>query len=463
VHVSSIWLKNWNDSVAQDDACSEVSALSITPAPSTASLCPEGSSLTLGGNACDTSTAASSPNPLLRAAEQEEVSTNFDEDRVDNFFVENIQGVEVGEVNIEEEEELAVEEEKQDQADDFEISAAFKTPGVGGRQLSATTSSGGLGRSSSGNYSGSSSDASFTALQRRCKRLARERDEARAESFAEASVAVQRGIEIDNLKRAKDMLLQRLETTEMQLMMAMRMDLQGSPSTSKTSNRNTENESAEVLVDEGGAKDGAVEEEISSVGKEDLTATVTTKKKGTDSLTTNTAPAPTPTRAPYGDSEAVVLALVDAKVCLATKEFEIMELQGQLRAKEVYAEALSQHLAAVRAAAEDKALALASPASTTGGRSMRSVWHTPSITPPWSTSSPQNKNAIYNDKQSGRKASPLGNAVNTIFSRSSGTTTPTAAQAAAGPASIDGAAKAPVSDTAPVVHIVAHAETAEIM
>lgn len=40
---------------------------------------------------------------------------------------------------------------------------------------------------------------SVSSLQRRCRRLARERDEARAESFAQASVAVQRGIEIDNL------------------------------------------------------------------------------------------------------------------------------------------------------------------------------------------------------------------------------------------------------------------------
>jgi len=36
-------------------------------------------------------------------------------------------------------------------------------------------------------------------MHRRCKRLARERDEARAEAFAEASAAVQRGIELDNL------------------------------------------------------------------------------------------------------------------------------------------------------------------------------------------------------------------------------------------------------------------------
>jgi len=458
LHVSSIWLKNWDSSAAQDDACSEVSALSITPAPSTASLCPEESSLTLGGNACDSSTAASSPDPLLRAAEQEELSTTFDEGNVDNLFCQNIQGVQAGEVNKEQEEESEVE--GQDQADDFEISAAFKTPGVSGRQISATTSSGGLGRSSSGNYSGSSSDASFTAMQRRCKRLARERDEARAESFAEASVAVQRGIEIDNLKRARDMLLQRLETTEMQLMMAMRMDLQVSPSTSKTSNKNSENENAGGVVDEHGAKEGAAEEEISSDGKKDLTDTTATKKQQAESLTTSTAAAATPNRAPYGDSEAVVLALVDAKVSLATKEFEIMELQGQLRAKEVYVEALSEHLAAVRAAAEDKALALTSPSSTADGRSMRSVWHTPSITPPWSTSPPQNKNAIVNDKQSSKKASsPLSNAVNTIF-RSSGTTTPTAAQAAA---ITEGATKAHISATGPVVHIVAHTQAAEIM
>lgn len=51
---------------------------------------------------------------------------------------------------------------------------------------------------------GASSEAmplgsSSSALMRRCKRLEKQRDEARAEAFAQASVAVQRGIEIENL------------------------------------------------------------------------------------------------------------------------------------------------------------------------------------------------------------------------------------------------------------------------
>jgi hypothetical protein len=439
LNVSSVWLRNWNGST--DDACSEISALSITPAPSTASLCPEESSLTLGGYACDTDTAASSPNPLLKAGEQEEMSTR-----------ENNQGVIVGEVY--EEEEVAEEEERREDqgtAEDFEISAAFKTPGVGGRQIS-TTSSGGIGRSNSGVSTGSSSDASFTALQRRCRRLARERDEARAESFAEASVAVQRGIEIENLKRAKDMLLQRLETTEMQLMMAMRMDLQGSPSTSKNSGDSAAKVEEKETVEQ--EEISSVEEAAAAAGASSSTITTTSKKKQKDVSVSTT---PLQAVAPYGDSEAVVLALVDAKVSLATKEFEIMELQGQLRAKEVYCESLTEHLAAVRLQAEERAIALASPSTT--GRSLRSVWHTPSITPPWSTSSPKNTTADItatinpSNPSTSKRASPLGTAVNTMFNRS-GNTTPTAAAAAAATTK---------HYSAPVVHIVAHAEAVETM
>ncbi len=453
--VSSLWLKDWSGSAAHDDACSEISALSITPAPSTASLCPEESSLTLSGYACDTSTAASSPNPILKAGEQEEVNTTDYKNEIDNpvFEVnadENAQGMVVGEVNEDNEAAEEEEEEREDQgtAEDFEISAAFKTPGFSGRQTS-NASSAGLGRSSSGVSTGSS-DGSFSALQRRCRRLARERDEARAESFAEASVAVQRGIEIENLKRAKDMLLQRLETTEMQLMMAMRMDLQGSPSVSKTNSRNTE--SAGGVVDETSGKERVEEEEISSGETHSpaaATVATTTKKKHKEVVAT-------PAAAPYGDSEAVVLALVDAKVSLATKEFEIMELQGQLRAKEAHVEALSQHLAAVRVAAEERAVALASTPTTGGGRSMRSVWHTPSITPPWSSSPKNAENIVANAAiSSSKRASPLGTAVNTMFSNMSGNTTPTAAQAAA--------ASGTKHTSAPVVHIVAHAEAAEAM
>jgi hypothetical protein len=55
-----------------------------------------------------------------------------------------------------------------------------------------------LGRASS-EGAASGGDASAAALRRRCQRLERQRDEARAEAFAEASAAVQRGIEVENL------------------------------------------------------------------------------------------------------------------------------------------------------------------------------------------------------------------------------------------------------------------------
>ncbi|PSC68867.1 hypothetical protein C2E20_7579 [Micractinium conductrix] len=61
-----------------------------------------------------------------------------------------------------------------------------------------------------------------SVLRRRCKQLRAERDEARAEGYAEATVAVQLGLEIDRLKRAKDMLLQRLQVTEQQLLATYR-------------------------------------------------------------------------------------------------------------------------------------------------------------------------------------------------------------------------------------------------
>jgi len=45
--------------------------------------------------------------------------------------------------------------------------------------------------------------------------------------------------------------------------------------------------------------------------------------------------------------DALLAALVEAKVALAEKEFEAMELVGKLRSKESYIEALSTRLAAV--------------------------------------------------------------------------------------------------------------------
>jgi hypothetical protein len=43
-------------------------------------------------------------------------------------------------------------------------------------------------------------EASVSALRRTCKRLVVERDEARAEGFAEAALAVEQGLEIDRLR-----------------------------------------------------------------------------------------------------------------------------------------------------------------------------------------------------------------------------------------------------------------------
>ncbi|KAI7838889.1 hypothetical protein COHA_007354 [Chlorella ohadii] len=65
-------------------------------------------------------------------------------------------------------------------------------------------------------------EASLSALRRTCKRLVVERDEARAEGFAEAALAVEQGLEIDRLRRTKDGLLLRLRTAEEQLLATYR-------------------------------------------------------------------------------------------------------------------------------------------------------------------------------------------------------------------------------------------------
>ncbi len=62
-----------------------------------------------------------------------------------------------------------------------------------------------------------------------------------------------------------------------------------------------------------------------------------------------------------GGGEALVRALVDAKVALAEREFECMELAGKLRAREAAAAALEAHLAAAQAAAADSARVRAPP------------------------------------------------------------------------------------------------------
>ena len=67
--------------------------------------------------------------------------------------------------------------------------------------------------------------SSSRSLESKLRRVTRQCEEARARAFSEASVALQRGIEIDNLKRAKDILMKRLETAEQQLMAMMKQEL----------------------------------------------------------------------------------------------------------------------------------------------------------------------------------------------------------------------------------------------
>ena len=145
LRVSSRWLRDW---VADaNDAASDTS-LALTPATSSASLCPEESVASLcGDDATAPSTAAPSPLPPRRPSVH----------------------------------------------DDAEDADGGCTPITGSAVSSALT------RSVSTGSGHSDAATSASALARRCKRLARERDEARTEAFAEASVAVQRGIEVDNL------------------------------------------------------------------------------------------------------------------------------------------------------------------------------------------------------------------------------------------------------------------------
>ncbi|KAI8110782.1 hypothetical protein M9434_004356 [Picochlorum sp. BPE23] len=133
------------------------------------------------------------------------------------------------------------------------------------------------------------------SLLRKLKRMTKQCEEARARAFSEASVALQRGIEIDNLQRAKDVLMRRLETAEQQLMTMM---------------------------------------------KQDLSATL--QQSGQVGVTANT--------------EALIHTLAETKVALAEKEFEAMELQGKLRAREAHIEALTMHLDAIREKAESDSI-----------------------------------------------------------------------------------------------------------
>lgn len=114
------------------------------------------------------------------------------------------------------------------------------------------------------------------------------------------------------------MMLQRLESTEQQLVTMMRLD-NDSPSSTATTARQEISNAPSVQQPSG-----------------------------------------------YGSQSEIVQALVEAKVALAQKEFEVMELCGQLRAREAHIQALSEHLAAVKLRAEHDALSPAASLSTKG-------------------------------------------------------------------------------------------------
>ncbi len=135
---------------------------------------------------------------------------------------------------------------------------------------------------------GTDRPASRRSLESKLRRTQRQCEEARARAFSEASLALQRGIEIDNLKRAKDALLRRLETAEQQLMTMMKQEL-------AMTIQETDKSSAMLL--------------------------------GVD---------------------AVIQQLASTKVSLAEKEFDLMEMSGQLKAKDAHIQALLVHLDAVK-------------------------------------------------------------------------------------------------------------------
>jgi hypothetical protein len=81
----------------------------------------------------------------------------------------------------------------------FDVAALMDRIFVSTPASSVTSSS--LQPSQSSGSAGGVALATASALQRRCRRLEKQREEARAESFAQASAAVQRGIEIENLSK----------------------------------------------------------------------------------------------------------------------------------------------------------------------------------------------------------------------------------------------------------------------
>ena len=168
-----------------------------------------------------------------------------------------------------------------DQSASNGLQQAPHSPSVSNSMTVSSTSTVSYGVDTDGPISRRSLESKLRRTQRQC-------EEARARAFSEASLALQRGIEIDNLKRAKDALLRRLETAEQQLMTMMKQEL-------AMTIQETDKSSATLL--------------------------------GVD---------------------AVIQQLASTKVSLAEKEFDLMEMSGQLKAKDAHIQALLVHLNAIK-------------------------------------------------------------------------------------------------------------------
>lgn len=78
------------------------------------------------------------------------------------------------------------------------------------------------------------------------------------------------------------------------------------------------------------------EQQLMTMMKNDLSATL--QQSGEAGMNANT--------------EMLIHTLAETKVALAEKEFEAMELQGKLRAREAHIQSLTMHLDAIRQKAE---------------------------------------------------------------------------------------------------------------
>lgn len=186
-HISSVWLKNWSGS-HYDDTSSEHS---LTPSfNKAASLNPDDFAATPRGGYIS---GASSPGPREKAHRSPKhlhhhLTAVKEINGDDGSYPEEAYGTP---------DRLHHGHGPPESVEGDDWDAAMYSAMA---HIEPSLASSGLGRSASRASSESGSDvSSLTALKRKCMRLAKERDEARAESFAEASVAVQRGIEIENL------------------------------------------------------------------------------------------------------------------------------------------------------------------------------------------------------------------------------------------------------------------------